>query len=45
MNFGFHFIDDSNKSLLRKPSDSNAIYYSELKEAWYSPDAFRTFSI
>jgi len=45
MNIGLHLINDSNKMLLRKATDANAIYYSELKEGWYTPDALRAFSI
>ena len=37
-------ITESNKNSLNKPSDTDKIYYSELKE-WYTTNAFRSFSL
>lgn len=40
----YKLITENNKLLLNKPQDTDIVYYSELKE-WFTPDAFRSFSI
>jgi AraC-like DNA-binding protein len=40
----FERINESNKTSLNKPLNSDVIYYSELNE-WYINNAFRSFSI
>ena len=40
----FHNITEDNKLTLNKPSDSDRVHYSELKE-WYTNNAFRSFSL
>jgi AraC family transcriptional regulator len=37
-------ITEDNKLVMNKPQNTDIIYYSELKE-WFTPDAFRSFSI
>src|SRR5258706_3729532 len=40
----FHTITEENKLTLNKPSDSDVVYYSELKD-WFTTNAFRSFSL